>query len=113
MTSTQLAERLGISRPSLIDMENSEAQRSVTIKSLDRAADALNCRVVYALIPNGSLEEIVQTRARAVATKLVERISHSMALEDQKVSKRERDQQIEELADELVRELPKQLWQEK
>lgn len=57
------------------------------------------------------IEEFLRSRAREVAERTVERLSHTMALEDQRVSKkRERGRQVDELADELVWTLGKELW---
>jgi predicted DNA-binding mobile mystery protein A len=112
MSGTQLAARLRIAQPSLVDLEQSELKKSITLRTLEKAAAALGCRVVYAIVPPESLEHILATRARDVAVRLVDRLSHSMALEQQEVSHREREQQIKEIVEELVRTLSKELWGE-
>lgn len=67
MTSAQFAARLGVKQPSVVAIEQSEARGSIQLDTLRRAAAALDCTLVYALVPNGSLEEIVRNRARALA----------------------------------------------
>lgn len=81
------------------------------MQTLVRVADALECELVYALVPRrGSLEESLRSRARKVATSLVERIAGSMALEAQPTDIEERERLIDSTAAELVRTLDKSLW---
>lgn len=111
MTRTQLAARLGITPPSVLDLERSEAKRSITLESLDRVAKAMGCRVVYAVVPeDGSLENIRERRADEVADTLLGPTSHSMKLEAQGVSERERKRQRKMLIDGLLRGSPRKLW---
>ncbi len=86
MTTRQLASRMGVSQPSVVKLEQSEANGTVQLATLRRAADALNCDLVYALVPReGSLEQTVLTQARHRATSLVDAVDRSMELEDQAV----------------------------
>ena len=56
MTQAQLGARAGISRQSVQDFERAEADRRITLESLDKLARAMGCRLVYALVPeNGSV----------------------------------------------------------
>jgi predicted DNA-binding mobile mystery protein A len=50
---------------------------------LRRAAEALDCTLVYALVPNSSLEAVIEARARKIATRELHRVSHTMRLEAQ------------------------------
>jgi predicted DNA-binding mobile mystery protein A len=103
MTSAQLAKRLGVRQPSVVDLEQSEAKGTIKLASLRRVAEALDCTLVYALVPNKPLETVVQERAR----RRLAAVEHSMQLEDQKVSATESAAQI----DELVRSMsPSRLW---
>ncbi|MEO8188073.1 MAG: helix-turn-helix domain-containing protein, partial [Burkholderiaceae bacterium] len=64
MTQTQLARRLDISRQSVQDFESAEAERRITLESLDRIARAMGCRMVYAVTPDkGSLDGLRARRA--------------------------------------------------
>lgn len=114
MSATQMARLLGITPPTLKKMETSEAKQTIELKTLQRLASAMNCRVVYAIVPEleyGSLEEILKRRAREVATKIVDQVSHTMSLEEQAVTAEERNKQIEDTAAELIRTLDKRLWE--
>ena len=47
-------------------------------------AAALDCELVYALVPRqGTMQGLLESRARAQATQRVLQVEHSMALEDQ------------------------------
>ena len=112
LTQAQLARRLNISRQSVQDFERAEAEGRITLESLDRVARALDCRMVYAVIPeNGSLDDIRARRADAVADQLLKLTSHSMKLEAQGVSERERKRQRKLLIESLLRESPRKLWE--
>jgi predicted DNA-binding mobile mystery protein A len=108
MTATQFARRLGIARQSADDLEKSEAAGSITLASLRRAAAALDCTLVYALVPNKPLEEAVRTRARALAAENLKRVAHTMALEDQQVHHGRFEEEVEAYVNDFVKE--RDLW---
>jgi predicted DNA-binding mobile mystery protein A len=110
MTTAQLAERLDIAQPSAIGLEKSEASKSITIATLERAARALDCTLVYALVPRKPLEAIVEERARDAARKRLRTISHSMTLEDQRVDEDQERAQVERLARTLIDGAGSALW---
>jgi hypothetical protein len=79
------------------------------LATLRRVAEALDCRLVYALVPNKPLDRIVRERARVFLQKRQAAVEHSMLLEDQKVERSE--QNMEALIDEIVRETnPRLFW---
>lgn len=111
MTQGQLAARIGITRQSLQDLERAEANRRITLDSLDRLAKAMGCRVVYSVVPEGgSLDDLRARRAKALAEALLKPTEHSMKLEAQGVSRRESDRQRKLLAAALLRGSPRRLW---
>ena len=111
MTQAQLATRLRISRQTLQGLERAEANRRITLDSLDRLAKAMDCRLVYALVPEtGSLDEVRARKAKALADELLKSTEHSMTLEAQGVSARESKRQRELLVDELLRGSSRKLW---
>jgi predicted DNA-binding mobile mystery protein A len=88
LSSAELARRLGTSRQLPLQMEKAEAEDRITLKSLRAAANALDCDLVYALVPRaGTLQQSIEDHARAQAQTQVERVEHSMALEDQAVGR--------------------------
>src|SRR3981081_63847 len=78
MTTAQLARRLGVSQPRIVELEQSEASGSVTLNTLQRAAEALGCRLIYALVPEQPLEETVRDRATLVAERQLASVEHTM-----------------------------------
>ena len=108
MSAPQLGTRLGVKPQSVADLEKSEAYGTIQLKTLRKAAEALDCTLVYALAPNSSLEDAVQRRAREIARKEMERIGHTMDLEAQGLSQAERDAQIDEYVREHLR--ARDLW---
>jgi predicted DNA-binding mobile mystery protein A len=109
MTGVQLAKRLHV-RPQTVDtLEKSEASGSIQLATLRRAAAALDCTLVYALVPNSSLEGAVTARARRIALRELERVAHTMKLEAQETGDADREERIED----YVRTLgDRRLWDE-
>jgi predicted DNA-binding mobile mystery protein A len=97
MTTAQLAIRMGIKQPSIVLLEQSEAKGSIELATLRRAAEALDCTLVYALVPNKPLEATVRERAREFARRRLEPIEHSMLLEDQKVTERDAGARVDQI----------------
>jgi predicted DNA-binding mobile mystery protein A len=88
LSSGELARRLGTSRQLPLQLEKGEAEDRITLKSLRAAANALDCDLIYAFVPRaGSIEELIENRARAEARDRVRGVEHSMALENQAVGK--------------------------
>src|SRR6202161_1228517 len=107
MSTAQLAKRLGIKQPSLVELEKSEAKGSIELATLRRVAEALDCTLVYALVPKKPLEAIIRDRARTFARRRREPVAHSMLREDQKVRAKDADARL----DEIVRETnPRLFW---
>lgn len=110
MSGRQFAARLGVSAPTANGIERSEREGTVTLATLRRAAAALDCTVVYTLIPNSDLETIVQRRARMLARERLGRISNSMALENQEVPGAVLEREVARLAEEILAKQPLALW---
>lgn len=95
MSGSQLGHRLGIKAQSVQDLEKSEATGTIQLNSLRKAAEAMDCVLIYALVPKDSLEAMVERRARSLAIGALRRVSHSMALEDQQVDDKEFEARIQ------------------
>ena len=112
MTTKQLASRMGVSQPRIVELEQSEASGGVTLNTLQRAAEALGCRLVYALVPDKPLADTVRERADLIAARQAKAIEHTMRLEDQSVpGKRASDDLHRQLVDALLQR-PARLWDE-
>lgn len=113
MTTAQLGARIGVSQPRAVAIEKAEASGSITLDSLERAARALDCRLVYALAPRKSLERLAYDRARALAEKHLRSTSHTMALEDQSVDEADEVAQLDMLIRKLLEQPGSALWEDK
>jgi len=108
MSAAQLAKRLGVRQPSIVALEQSEVKGTIELATLRRVAEALDCTLIYALVPNQPLEETIRERARLFWRRRREPVEHSMTLEDQKVA----PQDVERLLDEILRETsPRKFWE--
>lgn len=112
LNTRQYAKRLGLSQSRAVDIEHAEQDGSITIDSLRRAADALDCQLVYALVPNKPLETLVEDRARKQAIARLNTTGHSMALEDQRVSKEDEEEQLKALMRKLIEQPGSKLWED-
>ena len=92
-------------------IEERESSGSITIKSLKDVARAFDMHFIYGFVPiQGSIENLVEIKARKLATKIVLRTHQNMKLEDQGNSDERIRQAIEELTNEIKNEMPKSLW---
>jgi predicted DNA-binding mobile mystery protein A len=112
MTTAQLAHRLRVSQPRIVALEKAEIEGTASLDTLAKAARALDCTLVYALVPNRPLSEMVRARAEAVAAAHLRATRHSMLLEDQGTDEATERAQYEALVDELLRGRPARLWDE-
>jgi predicted DNA-binding mobile mystery protein A len=110
MSTAALARRLGVKPPTVRKFEQAEADGAITLKSLQKLAEALNCEVRYALVPRKPLSEVIHDRAREVAKSNVDPVAHTMALEAQGVSEEHRRQEIEAWARLLLSGPRRDLW---
>ena len=108
MTAEQLGARMGVSQPTVHGLETSEADDTIQLKTLRRAAEALGCELVYALVPRATLEDTYNAAAQALARRELGRIDHTMALENQGVAEPDLDDRLQRF---IETELdPREVW---
>jgi predicted DNA-binding mobile mystery protein A len=112
MTTAQYGKRLGVSQPRIVELEKSEQNGNVTLSTLQRAAEALGCRLVYVLVPERPLAEVVKERAELIAERQSKAIEHTMRLEDQAVRDKKAARALREQAIEDLLKRPARLWDE-
>ena len=110
MSGRQLGERMDVSKMWVGDMERLEATGATTLKTLRRAAEAMDCVLVYALVPKTSLKETLRKQARRKVRQDMARASHTMALEDQALTQDEAGKATETAAASLLDKIPKTFW---
>ena len=102
MSQAVLAERLGVSSAAVNKLERAELHGGITIGKLAEVAGGLDCTLVYALVPNSTLEQTVNTQARATAARLLGYAARTMALEAQDIDEDRQSEAVERYADQLV-----------
>src|SRR4030065_64685 len=80
MSGRQLGKRLGVSKMRVADMERAETAGATSLKTLRRAAEAMDCALVYALVPKTTLKETLRKQAHHKARQDTERAAHTMGL---------------------------------
>lgn len=79
-----VGKTLGVGKSHVRAFELAEAEDRITLGSLRRVADAMDCKLVYAIVPKtGTITELAEQRARSEATEDVRDVEHNMTLEDQ------------------------------
>lgn len=111
MSGAQLARRMGMTRGAVARNEKAELEGGITLKTMKQMAVNMNCRFVYAVIPERDVEDIIEHQAREKAKKLVHQASVHMALEAQSLSNESINAEVERLVKELLGK-PSSIWNE-
>jgi predicted DNA-binding mobile mystery protein A len=109
MSATVLAQRLGVSHPTVLSYEKAELSGRIQLDTLRRVADALDSELIVALVPRKAIGETLRARAMEIAQQEVSATVQSMRLEDQDVTAADTRAQLELMVENMVRE-PKKLW---
>lgn len=100
MSVADVARRAGVTGPAVTQAERSERSGTIRLETLQRFAAAMNCRVVYAVVPAAPLEDVVLDRARMLAREELGRVARTMSLEAQDIVVT--DDWVDDLARRLV-----------
>ena len=111
MTTRQLARLVGVAQGTVVDAEAAEGRGNITLATLQRYAAALDCELVYALVPRRPLQTTLEERADRIAREQVGQVQHSMTLEGRATSKRFQEEQIAELRQRLLAGKRSRLWE--
>ncbi len=113
MNARQLADRVGVEQSNITRMEEREASGKITLERLAKAAKAMYCNLIYAVVPEdryNDLQAIISEQATQLATQLVRRAEHSMRLEKQGTDPDEVSRQVDRLAAELTSNMDPRIW---
>lgn len=106
LSAAQLGRRMGVSGATASEIEANEREGGVRLSTLRRAAEAMDCTLVYALVPRDTLERTVAGRAEHILAYLQRHTDQTMRLEDQESGWSESSRQRQ--LDEIVRS--RNLW---
>ena len=112
MGSNVVASRLGITGSGLRKLEQAEANDAITLSTLRRAAEALDCELRYVLVPRQSLREMRWQQAMRRARDWKQQAERTMSLEAQSVASPSTtdEEQLQDMAQELLRSGGSRLW---
>lgn len=110
MSGAQLARRMSVTRALISNTEKAELSGGVTLKSMQQMAEAMNCRFVYAIVPEHEIEDVIAKRARDKAITQVKATTTHMALEDQALSGEKMEFEIDRLTKDMVEKMDSKLW---
>lgn len=113
MNTRQLADRVGVGQSNITRIEAREPSGKVTLERLARTARAMNCKLIYAIVPDdrfADLEAIIAERAKALAEQLVHTAEHSMRLEKQGASNDDLAREVASLAHQLKSKMDSRIW---
>jgi predicted DNA-binding mobile mystery protein A len=111
MSLQQLADKLSITKQSVQEIEQREKEGNITLKNLKETANALDMQLVYGFVPkDGTLDDLIDRKAKELAIRIVSRTSNTMKLEDQENSKERLKKAIEDRTAIIKSEMPKMLW---
>jgi predicted DNA-binding mobile mystery protein A len=110
MTTAQLASRLDTSQQSISRIENNESEGSVTLRTMHKVAEAMDCDFVYYFLPKTSLHENIDRQLDAFAKTLLNRVTHTMSLEQQDIDEGKRQQLFLDIRNQLAHMPTRRIW---
>lgn len=118
MSGAALSARLGSTRTLAANLERSEQEGRISLRSMQDAAAAMNCRFVYAIVPAApdrddaaaTMAAVLEAQAERVARRMVKAASVHMALEAQQLDAGDSEREVQRITQELLREMPRELW---
>jgi predicted DNA-binding mobile mystery protein A len=80
----EVGQRTRTTKQGIQAFEKTEANDRITLRNLRRVAEAMDCVLIYAVVPkSGTIQDLAERRARSEATRRVQSVERSMALEGQ------------------------------
>lgn len=110
MSGRQLADRLGVARQRIVEIERDEISGSVTLKTMRKVAQSFDSVFVYGFVPRTSLEQLVRSQASKIANDRMARVTQTMRLEDQGLRQSEDDDSLKSLIEDLMDSPPPNFW---
>jgi predicted DNA-binding mobile mystery protein A len=111
MTNKQFAKRVQRQPQTALDLQKREAAQTIQLNTLRELAEALDCELVYAIVPRKSLDQMLDERAEVLARHALRRTGHSMELERQGLGVKERERAFEREVERLLSGSRRKLWE--
>lgn len=110
MTLEELGSRVSLDKSRVYRIEQAETAGDIKVSTLQKMADGLGAKFVYGFVPKKDLEDMVREQAKKIALKRMNRVDHSMKLEDQGLEDEDRQEVLNDLIDQILIEEPKSFW---
>jgi predicted DNA-binding mobile mystery protein A len=110
MPAKIIMKKAGIKSSELYRIEKAEIDGTLTLNKLKNMANAMDCDFHYAIIPRGEIKTLIENKARRHAVKLLENANVHMQLESQGTSAQQIELQIDQVAEQLIKEMPDWFW---
>ena len=106
MSAEQVARRKGVTRNAVYQAERSEKEGAVSLNQMEKLAEAMGGRFVYAIVPNKPIESIRYTQAlkNARAMAKVDDLFASLSQDD-------KQDWIDDTAAQLLHDMPTDFWE--
>ena len=105
MSAEYVAQRKGVSRNAVYQAERSEKEGAVSLKQMEQLANAMGGTFVYAIIPNGRIDDMKYRHAKTKAAQMLTLVQDSGSW-----SKDDKEDWIDDKAAELVHDMPSHFW---
>ena len=103
LTLEKLGHLCGVSTATIAQAERREIEGNLTIETLRKTAEAMNCEFVYMFAPKSDMSEFVNQSAYKKAQRILKIADLHMSLENQKV-KIPMDERVVKLQKKLIAE---------
>jgi len=114
MSARTLAERVGLAQSRVALIEKGEVNDTITLHTLKKIADGLECELVYFLVPKiGSLAGLREKQAYKNASDVDSYAEKHMGLEAQNTSENYQKENIEKLKNEYLKSWSANFWDKK
>ena len=110
MTVMQLSKKLGLGASRVTSIELGEVKESISLRTLRKAAEALNCKLFYVLVPEKSLQTMVEEQAKKQIMKNSKNVCQNMKLEGQELDESRMQDFIEVQAEEILHNKISKIW---
>lgn len=112
MSGAALSRRLGGTRSMAANLERYEQDEALSLGRLGEVAEAMGCRLVYAIVPpkGQTIEALIEAQADKRAKALLASAEGHMALEAQSLTGPNTQAERERIAEDLLKKPPRDFW---
>lgn len=110
MSCSQVGALSGSTRNKISILERKEISGDITLNQLNTLAKTMNCKFVYAVIPEKDVDSILYDRAEKIAQQIMNTASQNMFLEGQSIPDKTQETQVTTLANEIKSKGGRALW---